>query len=131
METKNEKRITFDELPRTVKALAMNIAEMADSLRVLRDEVEDLRGALMSKPVNARRIPVNIDRACEIIGKSKNTMYRYTSRGLIPHYKRGNSIYFFEDELLEWVRRSRIDQIDDLPENSDRTIIRLDSKSGR
>lgn len=118
-------------MPRIVKVLSANIADMTETLRILRDEVEDLRGALMAKPISSRRIPIGFDRACEIVGKSKNTLYRYTSQGRIPHYKKGGSVYFFEDELLEWVRAGRFEQTENLSETADMPIIQLPSKSRR
>ena len=75
------------------------------------------------------RIPVSFERACEITGKAKNTMYRYTSQGLIPHYKRGKTVYFFEDELLEWVRNSRIETLLERQDSQDRNILSIQAKS--
>ena len=56
-------------------------------------------------------------------------MYRYTSQGLIPHYKRGKTVYFFEDELLEWVRDSRIETLLERQDSQDRNILSIQAKS--
>lgn len=131
MEKIKMKRIKFDEMPNVIAQLSLDILEMSNLLQILMEEVEGLREHVMAKPVSARRIPVDIDRACEITGKAKNTMYRYTSQGLIPHYKRGKTIYFFEDELLEWVRNSRLETLLERPENQSQNIIPIQPESKR
>lgn len=131
METTKMKRIKFDDMPNVIAQLSLDILEMSNALHILKEEVEGLREHVMAKPVSARRIPVNIDRACEIIGKAKNTMYRYTSQGLIPHYKRGRTVYFFEDELLEWVRKSRLETLLEQSEGQHQKIIPIQAKSKR
>ena len=131
MENKKYRRIKFDEMPNLVGVLTVKIEEMSETLTMLKEELEDLRESVMAKPITSKKIPVSIDRACEIIGKSKHTIYRYTSHGLIPHYKQGKTIYFFEDELLEWIRKCRLEQLIDIPENRDRQIIQISAKSKR
>ena len=129
MEKPTTKRITFDEMPNVIAQLSVDILEMSNALHILMEEVEGLREHIMAKPVSARRILVSFERACEITGKAKNTMYRYTSQGLIPHYKRGKTVYFFEDELLEWVRNSRIETMLERQDSQDRNILSIQAKS--
>ena len=129
MEKPTTKRITFDEMPNVIAQLSVYILEMSNALHILMEEVEGLREHIMAKPVSARRIPVSFERACEITGKAKNTMYRYTSQGLIPHYKRGKTVYFIEDELLEWVRNSRIETLLERQDSQDRNILSIQAKS--
>ena len=52
--------------------------------------------------VPQKRIPIDITEACQIIGKAKPTVYT-----LVPCYKNGKKLYFFEDELLEWISKGR------------------------
>lgn len=58
-------------------------------------------------------------------------MYRYTSQGLIPHYKRGKTIYFFEDELMAWVREGKCESIDERLAEAEKNIVQLAPKSRR
>ncbi len=46
---------------------------------------------------------VEIDEACKITRKAKPTIYTLARNGLIPAYKRGKKLYFYEDELLQWI----------------------------
>ena len=106
MKETDTKRISFDEMP----------AAMATMM-------EDIR--------QKKRDPISFERACEIVGKAKNTMYRYTSQGLIPHYKRGKTVYFFEDELMAWVREGKCESIDERLAEAEKNIVQLAPKSRR
>ena len=53
--------------------------------------------------VSSKRISISIDEACKFIGKAKPTIYALVRKRLIPCYKNSKELYFFEDELLEWI----------------------------
>lgn len=87
---------TFEQLPGAV-------AEVLTEIRTLSAKVESaISGGSTDNKSNVR-IPVGIDRASEITGLAVNTIYRYTRYGQIPCYKQGKKLYFFEDELSEWL----------------------------
>lgn len=54
-----------------------------------------------------KRVPVNIERACEITGLAKPTIYALAPKGGIPNYRQGKRLYFYEDELLQWIQSGR------------------------
>jgi len=39
--------------------------------------------------------------------KAKSTVYTLVRKGSIPCYKSGKKLYFYEDELLEWINTGR------------------------
>ncbi len=84
--------ISFENLPRAVAHLVSEIAEI--KFLVERKEPPII-------PV--KRIPIDIAEACQIIGKAKPTVYTLVRKRLIPCYKNGKKLYFFEDELLDWI----------------------------
>lgn len=45
--------------------------------------------------------------ACHIIRKAKPTIYTWVRKGLLPAYKKGKKLYFYEDELLSWIENRR------------------------
>ena len=69
----------------------------------LRDMVAALKPAV---PDEKHRI-VGIDEACTITHKAKPTIYTLSRKGLIHAYKRGKKLYFYEDELLQWIESGR------------------------
>lgn len=118
MET--NQKLSFEQLP-------VAVAEIREELRELRKMMSDgAKGSAVDKK-DARKL-IGVERACEIVGKARNTLYRYTAHGLIPCYKRGKQIYFFEDELLEWVKNGKCDTIEEMEARTDSSILRLASR---
>lgn len=52
--------------------------------------------------------PIDINAAAKILNKAVSTIYVYTHRQKIPFYKQGNSLYFYESELLQWLAAGRV-----------------------
>ena len=75
--------ITFDKLPQAVSYLTEQVEKIYQLVETLQ--------------------PIDIDKASILIQKSKPTIYRLARTGLIPAYKRGKKLYFYEDELLKWI----------------------------
>lgn len=87
--------ITFEKLP---EAVAYLIEKMA--------EVKTLVENFTSQP-SQKRLPIGIDDACRIIQKAKPTIYALVRKGLIPSYKRGKKLFFYEEELLDWINNGK------------------------
>ena len=88
--------ISFENLPKAVAHLVSEIAE----IKLL---VEKER----TPSVPQKRVPIGIDEACQIIGKAKPTVYALVRKRLLPCYKNGKKLYFFEDELVECISNSK------------------------
>lgn len=52
---------------------------------------------------------LTIDEAAIITGISKGQIYRLTSERQIPHYKRGQKLYFNKVELEAWLLERKIE----------------------
>ena len=48
--------------------------------------------------------PLNMDEVCKLTGKSRPTIYRYVADGNIPYHKQGGRLYFFESEIVDWIK---------------------------
>ena len=46
---------------------------------------------------------LTIDEAVAFTGYSKSAIHSATSKDTIPHFKRGNKLFFYKDELAEWL----------------------------
>nr|WP_320118482.1 helix-turn-helix domain-containing protein [uncultured Marinifilum sp.] len=88
--------ITFDNLPKA-------IAHLVDQVEKLKILIEESQTSITPK----KRMPVGIDEASQIIGKAKQTIYSLVQKRMIPCYKSGKKLYFFEDELLEWITKGK------------------------
>ncbi|MCT3942481.1 helix-turn-helix domain-containing protein [Elizabethkingia anophelis] len=88
--------INFENLPRAVAHLANEIAEIKSIVEQKQVPV-----------IPTKKIPIDISEACRIIGKAKPTIYTLVRERKIPCYKSGKKLYFFEDELLEWISKGK------------------------
>ena len=95
----NEKTITFDKLPEAVGYLTEQVIE-------LKKMVSELKPSPSEK-----RVLIEIEDACRIIHKAKATIYTLVRKGILPAYKKGKKLYFYEDELLTWVEEQNYDEV--------------------
>ncbi|WP_019131182.1 helix-turn-helix domain-containing protein [Alistipes communis] len=87
--------VTFDKLPEAVGYLTEQVIE-------LKRMVSELQ-----PPASNKHVLVEIEDACRIIRKAKPTIYTLVCKGLLPAYKKGKKLYFYEDELLAWIENGR------------------------
>ena len=93
----NESNLSFDQLPKAVGELLTKVDYVISRL----DEKKDADGA---SPTQDDDQMMTMDEACQFIGKKRSTMYSLTSERRIPYRKRGNKLYFFKKELVEWIQ---------------------------
>ncbi|QXP69208.1 helix-turn-helix domain-containing protein [Polaribacter sp. R2A056_3_33] len=101
----DKNNISFDNLPQAV-------AHLVNELETIKSLVEKNQ----RPQVKEQRIPIGIDEACKLIGKAKPTVYTLVRKRILPSYKNGKKLYFFRDELLEWIengRRKTLQEIND------------------
>ena len=87
--------VIFDKQPEAVGYLTEQVIE-------LKKMVSELK-----PPSYEKRVLIEIEDACRIIHKAKATIYTLVRKGILPAYKKGKKLYFYEDELLAWVENGR------------------------
>jgi len=92
----NVNEISFENLPKAVAHLVSEVEEL--KLLVEKGQTHVLP---------QKRIPIGIEEACQIIGKAKPTVYALVRKRILPCYKNGKKLYFFEEELLEWITNGK------------------------
>lgn len=95
-------KITFDKLLEAVAYLIQSVSE----LKTLIEEKE--------LTPTEKRLPIGIDEASRIIQKAKPTIYALVRKGVLPSYKRGKKLFFFEDELIEWIAKGKRKTVDEI-----------------
>lgn len=88
-------KITFEQLPQAVSLLIEKVGQLADKVD------EALGKATQQK---GRRL-LALDDVAALLDKSVSTIYAMTSEKRIPYHKRGNKLYFFEDEIIGWIEQ--------------------------
>lgn len=87
---------SFDKLPEAVACLIEKVTEIKSLIEIRKEN-----------PLDKEPTPIGIDKACRILQKAKPTIYALVRKGLLPCYKRGKKLFFFEDELLSWIRTGK------------------------
>lgn len=88
--------ISFENLPKAVAHLVSEVAE-----------IKFLVEKGQTPAITQMHVPIGIEEACQLIGKAKSTVYTLVRKRLLPCYKNGKKLYFFEDELLEWITKGK------------------------
>lgn len=90
------KEITFEQLPNAVCQL--------------HDKLDSIERLLLNKSNESQPGPeqlLNIRQAAEFLNKKVPTIYGLVQRAEIPVCKRGNRLYFSNQELTEWIKAGR------------------------
>ena len=51
---------------------------------------------------------LNVQQAADFLKLKITTLYEKTSRKLIPHFKKGNKLYFHLSELQDWIQKGKV-----------------------
>ncbi len=51
---------------------------------------------------------LSVQEAAEFLKLKITTLYEKTSRKLIPHFKKGNKLYFHLSELQQWIQQGKV-----------------------
>ena len=82
---------TFNDIP-------VLLARIDDKLGIITAWIQN--GASQQDP----HAILTIDEAVAFTGYSKSAIHSATSKDTIPHFKRGNKLFFFKDELVKWLK---------------------------
>lgn len=92
-----QNNLSFDQLSKAV-------GELLGKVDYLISRLENLKDADNASDREQENQMMTMDEACKFIGKKRSTMYSLTSERRIPFRKRGNKLYFFKKELVEWIQ---------------------------
>ena len=89
------REITFDAMPSLIESLIKKVSEL------------DAKIDTITPQATKQRLPIGLKEACRIIGKAKPTVYTLVRKGLVPCFKQGKQLYFYEDELIQWIEEGK------------------------
>lgn len=95
--------ISFENLPKAVAYLVKEIGE----IKFLIQNVQIYES-------KEKSIPIGIEEVSRLIGKAKSTIYTLVRQRKIPSYKYGKKLYFFKEELLEWISKGKKKTIEEI-----------------
>lgn len=89
---KNSKTLKFEDIPNAISELKKGLNELKTLLIENTNNKPDIE------------TPIQLNEAVIFTGLTKATLYRYVRQKEIPHYKKGNRLYFFKSEISDWIK---------------------------
>ena len=88
---------------------AFTFEQLPQAVTVLTQEVQELKEIILqnTKQPEQPETPIYLEEAAELLGIEKPTLYSKVSRREVPFHKRGNRLYFFKSELLDYIKEGR------------------------
>lgn len=94
------KQFTFDDLPNIIGKLYAKL-----------DEIEKLLKSSKNIDANNEKELLTIEGAAKLLNLSVATIYTKVCKNEIPVNKQGKRLYFYKEELLDWIKSGRIKTI--------------------
>ena len=92
----DNKSLSFDQLPSAV-------GELLTKVNTMMTRLDDIGQRIGNAPNEDNHVLMDIREASAFVRKKVSSLYAYTSERRIPFYKRGNTLYFFKDQLIKWI----------------------------
>lgn len=78
----------------------------------------------------ATKTVLTVDDVATLTGLSKSHIYKLTYSHQIPHYKpSGKQVYFDRSEIEEWLKRNRVDSVEEIEQAAINHVVM--NKKGR
>lgn len=103
------------------------IVATTDQLRLIfRQELENFHQSnpAQTTPQEVGKIIFNLDQFCEYTGLSKQTAYKLTGKGLVPHSKRGKRLYFEKSQIDAWLLENKVGGISEIEHKANEYLIK-------
>lgn len=102
--------LSFENLPNAVAEILKGQSE--------------LKALLLQKaePQHAPDNPISIKEVAELTGLTVPTLYGYCQRNEIPYHKKGNRLYFFKFEIIEWIKTGKNKTLKELQADADKYL---------
>lgn len=72
-------------------------------------KLEDIRRAALI----GSKDTLTLEECAMMTGYSTQSLYAFTSKRLIPHFKRGNYLFFSKQEIEKWLQSNRIPTVEE------------------
>lgn len=71
------------------------------------DRILSLLNSGLQPTEKESEIPLKIKDVAGLTSLSVPTIYGYCQKNEIPHHKKGNRLYFFKSEIIDWIKTGR------------------------
>lgn len=100
---------------------ALKFEQLPNVVATLTNEVRELKALILSKAQTHTEIenPINLNDVVPITGLTKPTLYSYVQRNEIPYHKKGNRLFFFKSEIIDWIKTGKQKTVKEIEAETD------------
>jgi predicted DNA-binding transcriptional regulator AlpA len=102
----------------------LKFEQLPNLIADLKNEVKEMKALLLNK-VEYQQEPDNplcIREVAKLTNKTVPTLYGYCQRNEIPYNKKGNRLYFFKSEIVDWLKAGKQKTIKEIRSESDEIL---------
>jgi len=99
----------------------LKFENLPNAVADLRNEVSEMKALLLQKAESQPETNnlFGIKDVAKLTGLTVPTLYGYCQRNEIPYQKKGNRLYFFKSEIIDWIKSGRQKTIKELQSDAD------------
>jgi predicted DNA-binding transcriptional regulator AlpA len=100
---------------------ALKFEQLPSIIADLKNEVKEMKALLLQKAETQLESnnPLSIKDVGELTNLSVPTLYGYCQRNEIPYQKKGNRLYFFKSEIIDWIKTGKQKTLKELEADAD------------
>lgn len=122
------KRFTYDSLPTLIAEMSTRIEQLSVDISGMQEDITNILNSLSDRGALVNNRPINVNRVSEITGKTMNTIRQYVRMGLIPCYRMGQNLFFYESEIEEWMKSFKCETVEERASRTGSNIVQLGPK---
>jgi len=109
---------------------ALKFEQLPNIIADLKNEVKEMKALLLQKAESQFESdnPISIKDVAKLTGLTVTTLYGYCQRNEIPYQKKGNRLYFFKSNIIDWIKTGKQKTIKELQEEAD--VLLSNNKKG-
>ena len=80
----------------------------------LKDALKEILGDKLGSIPEQQPEIMDVQQAAQFLKMKTATLYEKTSRKQIPHFKKGNKLYFHHSALQQWIKQGKVKTNDEI-----------------
>ena len=80
----------------------------------LKDALKEILGDKLGALKEQQPEILDVQQAAQFLKMKTTTLYEKTSHKQIPHFKKGNKLYFHLSELQKWIKQGKVKTSDEI-----------------
>lgn len=99
----------------------LKFEQLPNAVATLTNDVRELKALLLQKiePQQESNNPIGIKEVARLTSLTVPTIYGYVQRNEIPYNKKGNRLYFFKVDIIDWIKTGKQKTLKEIQEDTE------------